>query len=326
MHLITPQIAPSRTPSPEGTRVRRGLTLPEMMVVLVLLGLVVGGLMTVLVRQQRFYTGTSEIIQTKGSARQAIDILSSELRGVSTGTRNGAPNSVDIYGMSDSSLTFRSQFGASVVCTIDATRTIVTLPPETMAAGNGLTSFLSQARAGDSLFVFDQGPLQGTNDDRWRRVALARDPGVGICPVAPVGFTATAAEEALGIQITLDQGLAPDIVVGASVRFFRPASYSLYQGAGGDWWLGYFSCPANACSARQPVSGPYRPYASAGGASGLAFAYFDSTGAPTGDPRQVARIDVVARSQSQYNLDVANVRNQRYQDSLAVSIAVRNRI
>ena len=46
----------------------------------------------------------------------------------------------------------------------------------------------------------------------------------------------------------------------------------------------------------------------------------------TGDPRFVARIDVVARAQSQYNLDAANVRNRKYQDSLGVSIAVRNRI
>ena len=321
MHLITHDIAPART-----RRVHRGITLPEMMVVLVLLGLVVGGLMTVRVRQQRFYTGTSEIIQTKGSARQAIDILSSELRGISTATRGGAPNNVDIYAMSDASLTFRSQFGGSVLCTIDPTRTVITLPPQTMGAQNALTSFLSDARAGDSVFVFDQGGNPGTNDDTWQRVALARDPGVGLCPVAPIGFTATAAEEALGIEITLDKVLAPNIAIGAPIRFFRPASYSLYQDAAGEWWLGYFSCPANACSTLQPASGPYRPYAAAGGASGLAFAYFDSTGAPTGDPRSVARIDIIARSQSQYNLDVANVRNRKYQDSLGVSIAVRNRI
>src|SRR5688572_31444289 len=128
MHLTTSQCA-----RPRADRGRRGITLPEMMVVLVLLGLVIGGLMTVLVRQQRFYTGTSEIINTKGSARQAIDILSSELRGISTGTRNGAPNNVDIYAMSDSSLTFRSQFGGAIICTIDPTRTVLTLPPRTMA-------------------------------------------------------------------------------------------------------------------------------------------------------------------------------------------------
>ena len=305
---------------------RRGLTLPEMMVVIVLLGLVVGGLMSVLVKQQRFYTGTSEIINTKGSARQAIDILSSELRGISTSTRNGAPNSVDIYGMSDSSLIFRSQFGASLVCTIDPGRTVVTLPPRNMGAQNSLTSFLSDARAGDSVFVFNQGADPGTNDDSWQRTALAADPAAGICPVAPVGFTSNSTEEALSIQIALTDALDGGIVVGAPIRFFRPAAYSLYQGAGGDWWLGYFSCPGGACSAWQAVSGPYRPYAGAGGPSGLAFAYFDSTGAPTADPRLVARIDVIARAQSQYNLDVANVRNRKYEDSLAVSIAVRNRI
>lgn len=321
MHLITPHALARRTP-----RDRRGITLPEMMVVMVLLGLVVGGLMTVLVRQQRFYTGTSEIINTKGSARQAIDILSSELRGISTGTRNGAPNNVDIYAMSDSSLTFRSQFGGAIICTIDPTRTVLTLPPRTLASQAALTSFLSDARAGDSVFVFDQGLQAGTNDDRWQRIALARDPGVGACPVAPVGYTSSAVEEAQGIEIVLSEPLANAVVVGAPIRFFRPASYSLYQGPGGEWWLGYFSCPGNACTARQAVSGPYRPYAGAGGPSGLAFAYFDSTGVATADPRLVSRIDVIARAQSLYNLDVANVRNRKYEDSLAVSIAVRNRI
>ncbi len=61
MHLIAENMSARRTPS-----VRRGITLPEMIVVMVLLGLVVGGLMTVLVRQQRFYTGTSEIIIRRG--------------------------------------------------------------------------------------------------------------------------------------------------------------------------------------------------------------------------------------------------------------------
>jgi prepilin-type N-terminal cleavage/methylation domain-containing protein len=316
MRLITPATAHSR----------RGVTLVEMMVVLVMLSLVVGGLMTVLVRQQRFYTGTNEIIQTKGSARQAIDVLSSELRGISTSTRGGAPNSVDIYAMSDSSLTFRSQFGGSIVCTIDATRRIVSLPPETMAAQNSLTSFLSQARAGDSVFVFDEGPTPSSNDDRWQRAALANNPAVANCPNAPVGFTTTAGEAASGIQLTLTVALPGSVVIGAPIRFFRPASYSLYQGAGGDWWLGYSTCPGGACTQRLPVSGPYRPYAGVGLGSGLAFGYFDSTGVVTADPRLVARIDVVARSQSQLDINTANVKNSRYRDSLAVSIAVRNRI
>src|SRR5687768_16719128 len=122
---------------------RRGITLIELMVVIVLLSLVVGGIMTVLIKQQRFYTGTSEIIETKGIARSAIDILSSELRALSTATRGGAPNEVDIYALTDSSIVFRSPFGSAVICTIDAMRTRVTVPPTAMAAGNTLTNFLA---------------------------------------------------------------------------------------------------------------------------------------------------------------------------------------
>ena len=304
---------------------RRGITLPELMVVLVLLSLVVGGIMTVLVRQQRFYSGTSEIIETKGSARHAIDMLSSELRALSTSTRGGAPNGVDIYSLADSSIIFRSPFGSTVVCSMDPTRTVITVPPSEMAAANGLTTFLSTPRAGDSLFVFDPGSQPGTNDDQWRAHVLQDDPGTGICPVAPVGLTASATEAAAGISLDVWPELWPDVGVGSAIRFFRTTAYTLYQEADGLWYLGYSNCPGGVCSIREPASGPYLPYA-AGGRSGLAFSYFDSTGAVTLDPRAVARIDIIARAQSHNDVDVAHVRNRKYEDSLAVSIAVRNRI
>lgn len=304
--------------------VRRGITLPELMVVVVLLSLVVGGIMTVLVKQQRFYTGTSEIIETKGSARSAIDLLSSELRALSTATRGGAPNEVDIYSLTDSSIVFRSPFGSTVICTIDAARTRVTVPPTMMASGNPLTNFLATPRPGDSLFVFDPGAQPGTNDDRWSRHALRANPGTGACPVRPVGLTATTAEEGASISLELDPVLPPNVSVGSAIRFFRTTAYSLYQEADGSWYLGYSNCPGGVCSAREPAAGPYLPYA-AGGLGGLAFSYFDSTGAATLDPRAVARIDIIARAQSHSDLDVAHVRG-KYADSLAVSIAVRNRI
>lgn len=309
-----------RAPAP-----RRGITLIELLVVMVLLSLVVGGIMSVLVRQQRFYAGTSEIIETKGSARHAIDILSSELRALSTSTRGGAPNEVDIYSLTESSIVFRSPFAATVVCTIDPTRTSITVPPAVMAARNGLTTFLATPRAGDSLFVFDPGPAPGTNDDRWTRHALSANPGVGNCPVAPGGLTASAVEAAAGIRLNVWPELPPDVGVGSAIRFFRTTAYSLYQEVDGSWYLGYSNCPGGICSPREPASGPYLPYA-AGGRSGLAFSYFDSTGVATLDPRAVARIDITARAQSHSAIDAAHVRNRKYEDSLAVSVAVRNRI
>ena len=315
----------TRTNRPPGAPAfRRGITRPELMVVIVLLSLVVGGIMTVLVKQQRFYTGTSEIIETKGSARSAIDILSSELRALSTATRGGAPNGVDIYSLTDSSIVFRSPFASTVVCTIDPMRTRITVPPARLAAGNTLTNFLATPRAGDSLFVFDPGTQPGTNDDRWIRLALRADPGTGVCPMAPAGLTTNTVEEAGSISLQLDQALPPDIGIGSAVRFFRTTAYSLYQEVDGSWYLGYSNCPGGVCSAREPAAGPYVPYA-AGGLGGLAFSYFDSTGVATLDPRAVARIDITARAQSHSDLDVAHVRG-KYADSRAVSIAVRNRI
>ena len=87
--------------------------------------------------------------------------------------------------------------------------------------------------------------------------------------------------------------------------------------------LGYSTCAAGTCTPRQPLSGPYAPAAS-DGARGVAFAYFDADGAPTSDRSRIARADVVARSRSASILDVGHVRG-RYHDSLAITIALRNR-
>jgi hypothetical protein len=98
----------------------------------------------------------------------------------------------------------------------------------------------------------------------------------------------------------------------------------LYRSTGADWMLGYSTCVAGTCSVRQPLSGPYLPFAS-GGAGGLAFRYFDAQGAPTSERWRIVRVDVVARARSASVLDVAHVRGRRYHDSLAATIALRNR-
>jgi hypothetical protein len=61
------------------------------------------------------------------------------------------------------------------------------------------------------------------------------------------------------------------------------------------------------------------------GARGIAFDYFDVHGAATSDPSRIARADVVARARSTSILDAGHLRGQRYHDSLAITIAFRNR-
>jgi prepilin-type N-terminal cleavage/methylation domain-containing protein len=293
---------------------RPGVTLVELVVALALFGVVVTLILSVLGGQQRFHVGALEIIDTKRSAHQAIDLLYGELR---------AASGADLYAVTDSSITFRTIHGASHICAIDSGRSSLTLPPVTVTPATGLSEFLTMPRAGDSLVIFDPGDAPVADDDRWRAHVLIADPAGGACPLRPRGLAAHAAETATGIAISLAPALTESVLVGSPVRFFRPAIYALYRGTGSEWILGYSTCAAGTCSVRQPLSGPYMPFAS-GGAGGLAFQYFGGDGAPTSDRARISRVDIVSRARSASVLDVAHVRGRRYQDSLAATIALRN--
>ena len=292
---------------------RSGGTLVELIVALSLFGIVATIMLTMVRGQQRFHTGSLEIIDTRRSTRQAIDLLYGELRAVS---------SADIYSMSDSSIAFRTTIGSSHLCAIDSARVAITLPPTRTMRAAPLSAFVTWPRAGDSVLIFDPGGSAGPDDDRWRAHVLLTAGGGTTCPPRPIGLAADAAERS-GITFNVAPPVVTATAVGSPLRFFRPASYSLYRGSGATWMLGYSTCAAGACTARQPLSGPYLPFAG-GGAGGVSFSYFDREGAVTSDRARVARVDVVARARSLSLLDVGHVRGRRYQDSLAVSIALRN--
>lgn len=287
-----------------------GLTLVELLVALTLFGVVATIMLGILRDQQRFHVGALQVIDTKRSAHQAVDLLYGELR---------AASGADLYSISDSSIAFRATQGASAICAMDSGRVSLTLPS---ADVTGLSAFLAMPRAGDSLLVFDPGDAASADDDRWRAHVLTADAGGGVCPRRPFGL-ATLASEVAGIEIAITPAVPASVPIGSPVRFFRPVRYSLYRSTGAEWMLGHSTCSAGTCSPRQPLSGPYVPFAS-GGAGGVALRYFDAQGAPTTDRSRVARVDVVARARSASILDVAHVRGQHYEDSLAVTITLRN--
>ena len=293
---------------------RRGVTLVEMVVALTLFGVVASVILSVLRGQLRFHVGSLEVIDTKRSVQQATELLYGELRTTST---------ADIYSVSDSSVAFRTAVGASHLCAVDSARTSLTLPSTRTTRAAPLSAFLATPRAGDSLLIFDAGNTPDPADDRWHSHVLTADPRGGPCPPRPLGL-ASDATEAAGIALAVAPAVAENVIVGSPLRFFRPASYSLYRGTGATWMLGYSLCAAGTCTPRQPLSGPYLPFAS-GGAGGIAFEYVDVEGVATSDPRRVARIEVIARARSAAALTMGHLRGQRYQDSLAVTITLRNR-
>lgn len=303
-------------------RRRLGFTMVEIMVAIVLLGIVVGGLLAVVVEQERFYDGASDVMEVRDNLRRIGDLLPAEMRGM-------APREGDLIVMSDSAIEFRAPTGAGVICTINLARTTITVPPPSLGSDAGLTAWSSRPVISDSMFVFDsRDSLPDTLVSR----AITVAPTLGTCPNA-TGFTATAAEAAAATTFVLDIPLPPSVPVGAPLRFYRRVRYSLYRSASdGQWYLGYRDfVPARVpqWSAIQSVAGPLLPYASAG-ASGLRFTYRDSVGTALtaiADAPRVRRIEIEARAQTPGALRTAGAKRGaggHYVDSLRTAVALRN--
>jgi prepilin-type N-terminal cleavage/methylation domain-containing protein len=300
---------------------RHGFTLVELLVVLVLLGVVAGGMLGIIVRQQRFYTGSSGVIDTRSSVRQGVDVLESALRGIS-------PRGNDIQAMGRTFIEFRVPTGASVLCAFGATRNLIIMPPAELSKTSGITSWVNPPVLSDSVLIYDSNRKTGTADDTWDPNAIDATPakGAATCPTT-TGLTSTAGEAASSWLITLRDTLPSTVIPGAAIRFFRPARFELYQASDRKWYLGYRDCmaavtPSTTCTI-SPVSGPYLP-AAATGPSGLELTYYDGTGAQTAVPSQVRRIGIVMRAQSASSIDIPGRPSGPYGDSLSTTVAIRN--
>lgn len=294
------------------SRPRPGVTLVELMITLVLLGIVAGGMMQIIARQQKFYNGNSSVLGTRSNVRQGVAVFQSDLRGINPGR--------DIYsgGMKSTSIEFREPRGSSVICAIDGSRTTIVVPPPVLASGVGFTSWVDAPVAGDSVLVFNPSTRLW---DTTPRVITGSDPteGSGTCTSALIR---DASDLARGWQMTLDPALPLNVGVGASLRFFRKARYELMQAADGNWYLGFRDCTTVSCEDPRPIAGPY--LAADNVPPGLQLDYYDANGNLTADPTALRRVDITLRSQSSVQVDMDGRAKGFYRDSLKTSIAFRN--
>lgn len=333
--------AARRTPATaEGRSVlrRTGFTLQELVVTLVLMGLVMGAMMAVLVRQQRFYRSTNDMVDARTNVRLAISMVPTDLRSVSSSdVRNGT----DIYTATDKRFDFRTVVGSSVVCR-KASVTSIIIPPLDLERGTNLTTWLSLPLAGDSMLVFDDSSAAGDYDDHWKvykvQTITPTAPGSAFACNTNSGFTtagdSTAGKQSYEITIPGSVTLSKFIQPGAPIRFFRPRRYELYQpSVGSGWYLGVRDCNENnvqKCRDLAPLAGPYAAYSASADSSGLSFRYFDSTGtefvpaATVADRSRIWRVRFTARADTRAPIEVPGKKIATYRDSLALDIALRN--
>src|SRR2546430_359377 len=275
---------------------RAGFTLVELIITMVLVSFVAGAIVKLLLRQQRFYNSTTDLIQTRQQIRQAAAMLPSDLRGISSVGN-------DIYAMSDSSLDSRGMFGTTTVCTNNGAGLLSTVP-RVLASGAAMTNWTRNPAVGDSILVYNDSTMVSSSDDAWSKhqisaiATITSATSTSGCPVA-TGLT-QAGDLTAGnpsYQFTFTAGASPKILVGSAMRFFRKVHYSVYKAPDAKWYLGFYECKPG-CSAIQPIAGPFQPYA-ANGTSGVQFAYYDATGTVTINRRSEEH---TSELQSQSNL------------------------
>jgi prepilin-type N-terminal cleavage/methylation domain-containing protein len=322
-------------------RKRRGMTLIEIMISLVLLGIVSGVIMRVIMRQQRFYQGVNQIMTQRGQLRQATSVLPIDLRSLSS-------VGGDIIVATDSSIDFMVNVGTGVVCNVVDNKQVA-MPPDTLNNGQEITSWFGYPRPDPSsdglaysVYIYNDSSIVGNEDDTWKKFDLVdvhQDASQCL-----TGFGATVwdvGKKRPVLQVSDPEGktdpvtfgpLSQYINAGAPVRVVRRVRYALYQAGDGKWYLGFARyLKTNTYEELSPVSGPYDAY---GTASGLGFRYYDvdgteiASGADSTNRARIARVDLIARARTSANVRAAGIQggaNQQYRDSLAVSVMLRNR-
>jgi type II secretory pathway pseudopilin PulG len=319
------------------------LSLVEIMVALVLVGIVSGVIMRVIQRQQRFYQGVNQIVVQRSQLRQATSVLPIDLRSMSSVGN-------DIAWATDSSIVFNVTVGTGAVCQV-VSGSVVAMPPEVLYSDQTITSWYGYGRPDPknkpkslyTVYIYNDSSSLGNQDDVWQKFTLT---DLTLDKTKCVGPPTTIQDVGKDRPVLTLKSTDPNdpvtggplsqyIAAGAPVRIVKQARYKLFQASDGKWYLGYsdYNATTSDFDPLSPVSGPYDAYSSGSG-TGIGFRYYDvdgneiASGANATDRARIARVDLIARARTSSNVKAAgfqNGANQQYKDSLAVSVMLRNR-
>jgi len=275
---------------------RRGFTLVELLMGLIIMGIVGAALARVFISQQRLTVAQVEQASMQSNVRTGTMILANELKELGAGASGGA----DIKSFSATTLTYRAWRSLAFACRIGLGSVRVRTTPVFGARP------IEAVR--DSMLVFVEGDPSTNSDDAW--VAL---------PITDItNSTCPDGDPALRLG-TPSPPNAADVQTDAPVRTFEIMEVAPVL-AGGHNWLGARSVTKPGGEPLTPVAGPIT-------VAGLSFSYMDAFGNPTSFRSQVRSIRIVLRGQSDWNVrpgGAIGVPLQPLMDSLVTTVTLRN--
>jgi prepilin-type N-terminal cleavage/methylation domain-containing protein len=294
---------------------RRGFTLVELLIALVLLGIVTAGIYRTLATNQRTYQAQTQRIGLQENMRTALSILPGEFREL---------NAVDgdILGMGPDSIRIRAMRQFAVVCDRPPltpppgpfqTNVVVATTMTVRAAPHLYQGSRAFDAARDDVFVYYEGDERSRLDDGW----VLGD----ITATAPQACPDARAGERLSVTLTFLPLPAPATQInargaipnGAPVRGFETVTYLRYQDADGRYYVG------------MRIAGVLRQLIGPVTANGLTLRYYDAAGAETAVPAQVASIGITVRAETAQPISAPGGGGVAVRtDSIVTMVALRN--
>jgi prepilin-type N-terminal cleavage/methylation domain-containing protein len=287
---------------------RRGFTLVELVVAVVLLGIVSAGIYKVLITNQRTYTAQTQRIDLQQNIRAGVTILPGEFREM-----NAVSGDIQVFTPTEIKIRAMRQLGFICVAPV-------------LGGGIGQISMTVRAQpifgnrqtlqVDDSVLIFWDGNPVTRNDDTWLKAEI-RGVANQACPDpggARPGFLVTMNPNWLGGSA---QNVAGAITKGSPVRVFQIVTYKVYQGSDGEWYLGQrIDHPAGGSI--QPLIGPLI------GSNGVDFRYLNAAGNQVADSSQIALIEIRLRGRTASKIAQASAPGVKYMvDSIVTRVALR---
>jgi prepilin-type N-terminal cleavage/methylation domain-containing protein len=283
-------------------RNRKGYTLIELMVALVVLLLVTGSIYKLLVSSQRLSRAQAERVDLQSNVRTASIVIPSELRELNA-VVSGTAVQNDIISGTATTIRYRAMRGIGYICQAPTTGEIRILA----STWSGLRNPVAVRDAG---YVFYDNNSDLSTDDTWLPITITA--------VDPTSNCGGVAAYSLTISPTVAE--LPSIPVLTPVRLYEVMELSLYASAGQSW-LGAQSISGLEL-APQPLLGPLVS------GTGLALSYVDNSNTVTttavpGNVKAI-RLTVVGLSNQSVSGYGGSSQTSVVRDTVTTQVSLRN--